>query len=56
MIGYIVGICFISIFVSIITEHLVLRRMRLDKNVTISKGRCVCTNNQNNQDNNIQDK
>jgi hypothetical protein len=41
MIGYIVIIIIISIIVSIITEQMLIRRLKLEEGVTISKGKCI---------------
>ncbi len=41
MIGYIIIIIIISIIVSIITEQMVIRRLRLEEGVIISKGKCI---------------
>jgi hypothetical protein len=41
MIEYIVIIIIISIIVSIITEQLLIRRLRLEEGVIISKGKCI---------------
>lgn len=40
MIGYIVSVCIISIIISIITEHLVMRRLQLEEGIIIQKGIC----------------
>jgi hypothetical protein len=41
MIGYIILIIIIGIIVSIITEQMLIRRLKLEEGVTISKGKCV---------------
>ena len=41
MIGYIIILIIIGIIVSIITEQMLIRRLRLEEGVTISKGKCV---------------
>jgi len=41
MIGYIVIVIIISIIVSIITEQMLIRRLRLEEGVVISKGKCM---------------
>jgi hypothetical protein len=41
MIGYIIIIIIIGIIVSIITEQMLIRRLRLEEGVTISKGKCL---------------
>jgi len=41
MIGYIIILIFMSFIVSIITEQLLIRRLKLEEGVTISKGKCV---------------
>jgi hypothetical protein len=41
MIGYIVVLIIIVIIVSIITEQMLIRRLRLEEGVMISKGKCV---------------
>jgi hypothetical protein len=41
MIGYIITIIIISIIVSIITEQMLIRRLRLEEGVIISKGKCM---------------
>jgi len=41
MIGYVIIIIIIGIIVSIITEQMLIRRLKLEEGVTISKGRCV---------------
>ena len=41
MIGYIIIIIIIGIIVSIITEQMLIRRLKLEEGVTISKGKCV---------------
>jgi hypothetical protein len=40
-IGYIIIIIIIGIIVSIITEQMLIRRLKLEEGVTISKGKCV---------------
>jgi len=41
MIGYIIILIIVGIIVSIITEQLLIRRLRLEEGVTISKGKCI---------------
>jgi len=41
MIEYIIIIIIITIIVSIITEQMLIRRLRLEEGVVISKGRCM---------------
>lgn len=41
MIGYIIIIIIIGIIVSIITEQMLIRRLKLEEGVTISKGKCI---------------
>lgn len=41
MIGYVIIIIIIGIIVSIITEQMLIRRLKLEEGVTISKGKCV---------------
>ncbi len=41
MIGYFIIIIIIGITVSIITEQMLIRRLKLEEGVTISKGRCI---------------
>ncbi len=41
MIGYIIILIIVSIIVSIITEQMLIRRLRLEEGVTISKGKCI---------------
>lgn len=41
MIEYIICIIIISILVSIITEQMLIRRLKLEEGVIISKGKCV---------------
>ncbi len=40
MIGYTVIALFLCIFVSIITEQLVIKRLQMSEGVEISRGRC----------------
>ena len=40
MIGYIIIIVIISIFVSIVTEQMLIRRLQLSEGVEISRGKC----------------
>lgn len=63
MIGYIIIIIIIGIIVSIITEQMLIRRLKLEEGVMISKGKCILkpgygllntTNNQVEQNSNIQ--
>ena len=41
MIGYVIILIIIGIIVSIITEQMLIRRLKLEEGVTISKGKCV---------------
>jgi len=41
MIGYIIILIIVGIIVSIITEQMLIRRLRLEEGVTISKGKCI---------------
>jgi hypothetical protein len=41
MIGYIIIIIIIGIIVSIITEQMLIRRLRLEEGIVISKGKCI---------------
>lgn len=41
MIGYIIIMIIIGIIVSIITEQMLIRRIKLEEGVTISKGKCI---------------
>lgn len=41
MFGYIIIVIIITILVSIITEQMVIRRLRLEEGVIISKGKCI---------------
>lgn len=44
MIGYVISIIIISIFVSIVTEQMLIRRMQLGEGVVVTKGKCVLKN------------
>lgn len=41
MIGYIVILIIVTIIVSIITEQMLIRRLKLEEGVIISKGKCI---------------
>lgn len=41
LLGWLVVIIIISIIVSIITEQLLIRRLRLEEGIVISKGKCM---------------
>jgi hypothetical protein len=41
MIDYVIAIILISIIVSIVTEQMLIRRLKLEDGVMISKGKCV---------------
>jgi len=40
MIGYIIILVIVSIFVSIVTEQMLIRRLQLSEGVEISRGKC----------------